>query len=91
MDQNLDYVVHTFGCKVNTYDSGLIQNNMKSHGFNSAKHSFNDLDKQKNQIHILNTCAVTAEATKEAVRVIRKIKSQQPFSNNCCHWMLCSS
>ncbi len=80
MDQNLDYVVHTFGCKVNTYDSGLIQNNMKTHGFQSVRNQLTNLDKQKNQIHILNTCAVTAEATKEAVREIRKIKAQQPFS-----------
>ena len=42
--------------------------------------SLDNLDKAKTQIHILNTCAVTAEATKEAVKTIRKIKAQQPFS-----------
>jgi len=76
MDQNLNFVVHTFGCKVNTYDSGLIQKNLTTHQFQYVP----KLEKEKAQIHILNTCAVTAEATKEAVKVIRRIKSQQPFS-----------
>ena len=88
MDQNLNqtqrpehfepkkYVVHTFGCKVNTYDSGLIQKNMTTNGFTLLNH----VEKNKAEIHVLNTCAVTAEATKEAVRTIRKIKSLQPFS-----------
>jgi threonylcarbamoyladenosine tRNA methylthiotransferase MtaB len=70
------YVVHTFGCKVNTYDSGLIQKNMSTHGFSLLQ----NVEKNKAEIHVLNTCAVTAEATKEAVRTIRKIKSLQPFS-----------
>jgi len=76
------FVVHTFGCKVNTYDGGLIQKNMTSNGFklNAGRLSIETLDKAKTQIHILNTCAVTAEATKEAVKTIRKIKAQQPFS-----------
>jgi threonylcarbamoyladenosine tRNA methylthiotransferase MtaB len=76
MDQNLDFVVHTFGCKVNTYDTGLIQSHMSRSGFNMLDR----VNKNKAQIHILNTCAVTAEATQEAVKTIRKIKSQQPFS-----------
>ncbi len=76
MDQNLDFVVHTFGCKVNTYDSGLIQANMNRFGYQLL----DKVDKNKAQIHILNTCAVTAEATQEAVKVIRRIKSKQPFS-----------
>ncbi|WP_409477118.1 tRNA (N(6)-L-threonylcarbamoyladenosine(37)-C(2))-methylthiotransferase MtaB [Pseudobdellovibrio sp. HCB154] len=90
MDQNLttsqsqqnDFVVHTFGCKVNTYDGGLIQKNMATNGFKLGigRLSLDNLDKAKTQIHILNTCAVTAEATKEAVKTIRKIKAQQPFS-----------
>lgn len=76
MDKNLNYVVHTFGCKVNTYDSGLIQKNLSRNGFSII----DKLDKSKAQIHVLNTCAVTAEATQEAVKTIRRIKAKQPFS-----------
>ncbi len=73
MDRSLKYQVHTFGCKVNTYDSGLIQKNMSSSGFEFVK-----MDPET-RIHVLNTCAVTAEATKEAVRYIRRLKVKDPF------------
>jgi threonylcarbamoyladenosine tRNA methylthiotransferase MtaB len=67
----MNFQVHTFGCKVNTYDSGLIQKNL---GRAELK-----LD-PNTKIHVLNTCAVTAEATKEAVRTIRRIKAREPFA-----------
>lgn len=67
------YQIHTFGCKVNTYDSGLMQKNLQAAGFTTA-------EKAQGQIHILNTCAVTAEATKEAVKTVRRIKAQDPFA-----------
>jgi len=69
----MNYQIHTFGCKVNTYDSGLIQKNMLQASGVLAQ-------KAESKIHILNTCAVTAEATKEAVRVIRRIKSREPLA-----------
>ncbi|WP_246845521.1 tRNA (N(6)-L-threonylcarbamoyladenosine(37)-C(2))-methylthiotransferase MtaB [Bdellovibrio sp. NC01] len=68
------YQVHTFGCKVNTYDAGLIQKNLNSNGFAPVVRG----DKNA-RIHVLNTCAVTAEATKEAVRYIRRLKVKDPF------------
>lgn len=74
MDHSLKYKVHTFGCKVNTYDAGLIQKNMNSHGFAPLI-----TGEKEARIHVLNTCAVTAEATKEAVRYIRRLKVKDPF------------
>jgi threonylcarbamoyladenosine tRNA methylthiotransferase MtaB len=68
---NIPYQVHTFGCKVNTYDSGLIDKNIKAFG---AKQ-----DENLPKVHILNTCAVTQEATKEAVRTVRRLKARDPF------------
>lgn len=74
MDHSLKYQVHTFGCKVNTYDAGLIQKNLNAGGFAPV------VSGEKNaRIHVLNTCAVTAEATKEAVRYIRRLKVKDPF------------
>lgn len=75
IQNNYEFVVHTFGCKVNTYDTGLIQKNLSTNGF--IVH--NDR-KSKTAIHVLNTCAVTAEATQQAVRLIRKIKSREPLA-----------
>ncbi|MGZ3772110.1 MAG: tRNA (N(6)-L-threonylcarbamoyladenosine(37)-C(2))-methylthiotransferase MtaB [Pseudobdellovibrionaceae bacterium] len=74
MDRSVKYQVHTFGCKVNTYDTGLIQKNLNSHGFASVVSG----DKSA-RVHVLNTCAVTAEATKEALRYIRRLKVKDPF------------
>jgi threonylcarbamoyladenosine tRNA methylthiotransferase MtaB len=68
----MKFQVHTFGCKVNTYDSGLIQKNLQSAGYEFVG--------EEPQVHVLNTCAVTAEATKEAVKAIRRIKAKSPFS-----------
>nr|WP_295903659.1 tRNA (N(6)-L-threonylcarbamoyladenosine(37)-C(2))-methylthiotransferase MtaB [uncultured Bdellovibrio sp.] len=74
MDHSLKYQVHTFGCKVNTYDAGLIQKNLNANGFAPVVSGQKDA-----RIHVLNTCAVTAEATKEAVRYIRRLKVKDPF------------
>jgi threonylcarbamoyladenosine tRNA methylthiotransferase MtaB len=71
IDNALKFQVHTFGCKVNTYDTGLLQKNLQSGGFVPEVGS--------PRIHVLNTCAVTAEATKEAVRYIRRLKVKDPF------------
>lgn len=64
----MSYKIHTFGCKVNTYDSGLISKNLQS------------FPQDYSGVHVLNTCAVTAEATKEAVKMIRRIKSKEPLA-----------
>ncbi|KYG61287.1 tRNA (N(6)-L-threonylcarbamoyladenosine(37)-C(2))-methylthiotransferase MtaB [Bdellovibrio bacteriovorus] len=74
MDHSVKYQVHTFGCKVNTYDTGLIQKNLNANGFAPI------VSGEKNaRVHVLNTCAVTAEATKEALRYIRRLKVKDPF------------
>jgi threonylcarbamoyladenosine tRNA methylthiotransferase MtaB len=75
INRNYEFVVHTFGCKVNTYDTGLIQKNLIENGFKGTSEK-----KGSAPIHVLNTCAVTAEATQQAVRLIRKIKSKQPMA-----------
>ncbi len=69
---------HTFGCKVNTYDTGLLQQNILKDLKDLSPLSHADRGSQP--VHILNTCAVTAEATKDALRVVRKLKKSDP---NC--------
>lgn len=66
------YNVHTFGCKVNTYDTGLIEARLGKAGFR--------IDPQDPEVYILNTCAVTGESTKEAQRWVRRIKVKNPFA-----------
>ena len=73
MDQlNTDksYQIQTYGCKVNTYDSGLLEKRFEAVGYRKGKNP---------NVYILNTCAVTEAATKEAAKQARKIKSKNPF------------
>jgi threonylcarbamoyladenosine tRNA methylthiotransferase MtaB len=70
MDPMNSVQVQTFGCKVNTYDSGLLQKKLSHAGF--------ELSPASPSVYVLNSCAVTAEATKEALRTARKIKKEQP-------------
>jgi len=67
------YYIYTFGCKVNQYESQLISDNFKSKKFKLTKKP------EEANIIIFNTCAITAEAEKKCVRLIRKITRQ---SNN---------
>lgn len=72
------FKIHTFGCKVNTYDSGMIQKNLLNSGMQMQ--SENKATSGMTMVHVLNTCAVTAEATKEATKVIRRLKAKEPFA-----------
>jgi len=70
--QQHNYTIHTFGCKVNTYDSGLLEQSLAESGFYHSKTGPN--------VHILNTCAVTSQATKKAQRWVRQIKAKNPLA-----------
>lgn len=68
----ISFHIHTYGCKVNTYDSGLLQSRLMQNGFLAGQ--------ETPQVHILNTCAVTKEATREAVKEARRLKTRHPNS-----------
>ena len=57
-------IVETFGCRLNTFESEVI----KAHLPNSP-------DKQR---IVFNTCAVTAEAERQARQAIRKARRNNP-------------
>jgi threonylcarbamoyladenosine tRNA methylthiotransferase MtaB len=118
--QRYQFTIHTYGCKVNTYDTGLLQKRLESQGHQSVGHdvkaegiiagaagdaaisgaaSHDDasmgesatavpaglnpefgLGRRVPRIHILNTCAVTSEATREAAKQVRRLKARDPFS-----------
>lgn len=56
--------VVTFGCRLNTYESEVIRRNALGAGLRNAV--------------IVNTCAVTAEAERQARQAIRKAKREHP-------------
>ena len=56
--------VITFGCRLNTYESEVIRNAAASAGIADAV--------------VVNTCAVTAEAVRQARQSIRRLKRERP-------------
>ncbi|MBT07229.1 MAG: tRNA (N(6)-L-threonylcarbamoyladenosine(37)-C(2))-methylthiotransferase MtaB [Rhodospirillaceae bacterium] len=56
--------VITFGCRLNSYESSVIRNNAQA---------YND-----QETIVVNTCAVTAEAERQARQAIRKARREQP-------------
>lgn len=56
--------VITFGCRLNSYESEIIRNNLELAG-----HS---------DVVVFNTCAVTKQAEKQARQAIRKAKRENP-------------
>jgi threonylcarbamoyladenosine tRNA methylthiotransferase MtaB len=92
--------IHTYGCKVNTYDTGLLQARLNKKAVQASPASSEataseDLAsgsvasgsvvtdmarKQLPMVHILNTCAVTAEATREAAKQVRRLKVKDPLA-----------
>ncbi len=68
---SVSFEIKTFGCKVNTYDAGLLHKRLQAAGF------FRTQDKP--MVHIVNTCAVTQEATREAMRYVRRLRAKSPL------------
>lgn len=68
--------VKTYGCKVNTYDSGLLEKRLASFYSSGVMVETAEATLARRPIFVLNTCAVTREATQEAVREVRRIRSK---------------
>ena len=56
--------VETFGCRLNTYESEIMRGHAEKAGLADTI--------------IFNTCAVTAEATRQARQAIRKARKENP-------------
>jgi threonylcarbamoyladenosine tRNA methylthiotransferase MtaB len=56
--------VETFGCRLNTFESEIMRGHAEKAGLSDAI--------------IFNTCAVTAEATRQARQAIRKARKENP-------------
>ena len=56
----------TFGCRLNTYESEVMRREAESAGLNNAV--------------LINTCAVTAEAVRQARQAVRKARRDNPHA-----------
>ena len=65
----MKFAIHTFGCKVNIYESEYIINLMQDSGYELV--DFNE----EADIYIINTCTVTNEADKKARKLINSTRN----------------
>jgi threonylcarbamoyladenosine tRNA methylthiotransferase MtaB len=65
---------HTFGCKVNQYETEELREQLKFGGFKVVP-----MD-QAADVYILNSCTVTADADSSCRQMVRKILREQPTS-----------
>jgi threonylcarbamoyladenosine tRNA methylthiotransferase MtaB len=63
--------ITTLGCKINQYDSAVIQNRLE------VNHSFVPFDEQAD-CYVINTCTVTDRADWEARQLVRRAKRLNP-------------
>ena len=61
--------VVTFGCRLNTYESEVIRRNAAAAGLGAGELA---------DVVIVNTCAVTGEAERQARQAIRRLNREQP-------------
>ena len=62
----MSFDVVTFGCRLNTFESEVLRHEAASIGIDNAV--------------VVNTCAVTAEAVRQARQTIRKLKRERPHA-----------
>jgi len=70
----MKFAIHTFGCKVNIYESEYIINLLLDKGYTQV--DFNE----KADIYIINTCTVTNEADKKDRKLIRSTRNNHKNS-----------
>ncbi len=68
--KNKSFYTYSFGCRVNQAEKEVIDQEMQNVGFS--------LKKVNPEISIVNTCAVTHKAEREAKQLIYKIKRDNP-------------
>lgn len=63
--------ISTFGCRANQYDSAVLAQLIRNQGFKVVDD--HDVD-----VHIINTCAITENADREALRLARRVAHTSP-------------
>lgn len=64
----MTFAIHTFGCKVNIYESEYVTNLIQEKGYKMVETT------DKADIYIINTCSVTNEADKKDRKLIHTIR-----------------
>ncbi len=62
----MKFYIYTLGCKVNTYESNVMRDNLIDSGYKEAT------NKQDADIYIINTCTVTNTSDNKSLKMIRQ-------------------
>jgi len=65
----MTYKIFTLGCKVNTYESQIMEEKLEAAGYKKAENP---------GICIINTCTVTNTADSKSFKIIRRVKREYP-------------
>lgn len=66
----MTFQIYTLGCKVNTYESNVIEEQLQKHGY--------QLTDGQADIVIINTCTVTNTADRKSMKMIHRIHKEYP-------------
>lgn len=69
----MNVIFHTLGCKVNQYETEVMTEHLKSHGFDTSQKSHAD-------IVVINSCTVTGESDHKVRKLVRRCRREHPQS-----------
>lgn len=69
----MKFSIVTLGCKVNTYESNVMRDELLAHGFHEVKSRKDDAN-----IIIINTCTVTNVADNKSMKCVRQALRKNP-------------
>ena len=72
MPRKINTYIKTLGCKVNSYDSAMLEKEFEKSGHTLVP------SYEKADLVVINSCSVTASAEKETRYLLRKFKSKNP-------------
>ena len=67
----MKFYIYTLGCKVNTYESNVIRDNLINNGYIEGNEDDSD-------IYIINTCTVTNTSDNKSLKTIRRVVKNYP-------------
>lgn len=68
----MKFFFHTFGCRVNQYETEAVKNALVPRGERPAA------DYREADVCVINTCSVTQAADRDAVRLLRRVTRDNP-------------
>lgn len=74
---------HNLGCKVNSYEMEVMQQNLREKGYKIVP--FDEIA----DIYIINTCTVTNIADRKSRQMLHRATVESP-GGGCCGRMLCA-